>query len=68
MPAAPLPAPARPSAFSRFVRGVFALVALVLIAVAVAAGVILLTDQSAGEKITRVTGDTIDKVVDENQD
>jgi serine/threonine-protein kinase len=65
MPVAPAPAPARPSAFGRFVRGVFALVALVLIAAAVAGGVILLTDQSAGEKITRVTGDTIDKAVDQ---
>ena len=64
-PVARAPEPARRSAFSRFVRGVFALIALVLIAAAVAAGVILITDQSAGEKITRVTGDTIGKAVDQ---
>ena len=64
-PVAAAPGPPRRSAFSSFVRGVFALIALVLIAAAVAGGVILLTDKSAGEKITRVTGDTIDKAVDQ---
>jgi serine/threonine-protein kinase len=55
-------------AFSRFVRFVFALVALVLIAAAVAAAVIVTTDKAAGVKVTRVAGDTVDKVVEEVKD
>ena len=52
-------------AFSRFVRFVLALVALVLVAAAVAAAVILATDKAAGVKVSRVAGDTVDKVVEE---
>jgi eukaryotic-like serine/threonine-protein kinase len=63
------PRPAQPqqkrSAFSRFARFVLALVALVLIAAAVAAGVIYTTDKATGVKVKEVTGDTIEKVVDE---
>jgi serine/threonine-protein kinase len=63
------PRPAQPqqkrSAFSRFARFVMALVALVLIAAAVAAGVIYTTDKATGVKVKEVTGDTIEKVVDE---
>ncbi len=67
-PSAPPPrAPARSqrSAFSRFVRFVLALVALVLVAAAVAAAVIITTDKAAGVKVSKVAGDTVDKVVDE---
>jgi serine/threonine-protein kinase len=71
--AAPPPAPARPApteprrrgAFSRFVRFVLALVALVLVAAAVATAVIVTTDKAAGVKVSKVAGDTIDKVVEE---
>jgi eukaryotic-like serine/threonine-protein kinase len=69
--AAPPRAPARPparaqrSAFSRFVRFVLALVALVLVAAAVATAVIVTTDKAAGVKVSRVAGDTVDKVVEE---
>lgn len=63
------PRPAQPqqkrSAFSRFARFVMALVALVLIAAAVAAAVIYTTDKAAGVKVKEVTGNTIEKVVDE---
>ncbi len=52
-------------AFSRFVRFVFALIALVLIAAAVAAAVIIATDKATGVKVTRVAGDTVDQVVKE---
>ena len=52
-------------ACSRFVRFVLALVALVLVAAAVAAAVILATDKAAGVKVSRVAGDTVDKVVEE---
>ncbi|MET0559877.1 MAG: protein kinase [Solirubrobacterales bacterium] len=70
---APVPPPAQPrvaeprrrGAFSRFVRFVLALVALVLVAAAVAAGVIALTDKAAGVKVSKVAGDTVDKVVEE---
>jgi len=60
-------APAKPprSAFSRFVRFVLALVALVLVAAAVATAVIVTTDKAAGVKVSRVAGDTVDKVVEE---
>jgi serine/threonine protein kinase len=66
-PVAP-PGPAHPrgrSAFSRFVRFVFALIALVLIAAAVAAAVIFTTDKAAGVRVSKVAGDTVDKVVEE---
>ncbi|HTT94412.1 MAG TPA: protein kinase [Solirubrobacterales bacterium] len=57
--------PRKRSAFSRFVRFVLALVALVLVAGAVATGVILTTDKAAGVHISKVAGDTVDKVVEE---
>ncbi len=57
--------PQRRGAFSRFVRFVLALVALVLVAAAVATAVILATDQAAGVKVSKVAGDTVDKVVEE---
>jgi serine/threonine-protein kinase len=53
------------SAFSRFVRFVLALVALVLVAAAVATAVIVTTDKAAGVKVTKIAGDTIDRVVEE---
>ena len=69
---APLPPPAQPveprkkkGAFSRFARFVFALIALVLIAAAVAAAVIVATDKAAGVKVTKVAGNTVEKVVEE---
>jgi serine/threonine protein kinase len=71
-PASPPPvAPSRPpakaqrSAFSRFVRFVLALIALVLVAAAVATVVIVTTDKAAGVRVSKVAGDTVDKVVDE---
>jgi serine/threonine-protein kinase len=57
--------PRKRSAFSRFVRFLLALVALVLVAGAVATGVILTTDKAAGVHISKVAGDTVDKVVEE---
>lgn len=68
--AAPVPSiqPAQPrkrSPFSRFVRFILALIALVLVAGAVATGVILTTDKAAGVHISKVAGDTVDKVVEE---
>jgi serine/threonine protein kinase len=69
--AAPSRPPARPprrSAFSRFVRFVFALLALVLVAAAVAAAVIVTTDKAAGVKVSKVAGDSVDKVVEEVKD
>ncbi len=59
------PAARRRSAFSRFVRFVLALVALVLVAAAVAAAVIVTTDKAAGVKVSKVAGDSVDKVVEE---
>ena len=53
------------SGFSRFVRFVLALVALVLVAAAVATVVIVTTDKAAGVKVSKVAGDTVDKVVEE---
>src|SRR6188768_1880179 len=78
-PVAPVPAPApaapsraaeprRRGAFSRFARFVLALVALVLVAAAVATAVIVSTDKAAGVKVSRVAGDTVDKVVEEFKD
>ena len=67
-PVAPPPRAAEPrrrGAFSRFVRFVLALVALVLVAAAVATAVIVTTDKAAGVKVSRVAGDTVDKVVEE---
>jgi serine/threonine protein kinase len=66
-PAQPAEAQER-GAFSRFVRFVLALVALVLIAAAVAAAVIVATDKAAGVKVTKVAGNTVDKVVEEVKD
>ena len=45
-----------------------ALVALVLVAAAVATAVIVTTDKAAGVKVSRVAGDTVDKVVEELKD
>jgi eukaryotic-like serine/threonine-protein kinase len=53
------------SGFSRFVRFVLALVALVLVAAAVATVVIVTTDKAAGVKVSKVAGDSVDKVVEE---
>jgi serine/threonine protein kinase len=58
-------APKKRGGFSRFVRFVLALVALVLVAAAVATAVIVTTDKAAGVKVTKVAGDTVDKVVEE---
>jgi tRNA A-37 threonylcarbamoyl transferase component Bud32 len=70
-PVAPPPRAAQPrkrGAFSRFARFVLALVALVLVAAAVATAVIVTTDKAAGVKVSRVAGDTVDKVVEEVKD
>ncbi len=68
--AAPVPPiqaaqPRKRSAFSRFVRFILALIALMLVAGAVATAVILTTDKAAGVHISKVAGDTVDKVVEE---
>ncbi|HET8815634.1 MAG TPA: protein kinase [Solirubrobacterales bacterium] len=60
--------PRRRGAFSRFARFVLALVALVLVAAAVATAVIVTTDKAAGVRISKVAGDTVDKVVEEVKD
>src|SRR5690349_10882989 len=73
---APAPAPAAPraaeprrrGAFSRFVRFILAAVALILVAAVVATAVIVTTDKAAGVKVSRVAGDTVDKVVEEVKD
>ncbi|HEX5983358.1 MAG TPA: protein kinase [Solirubrobacterales bacterium] len=57
--------PRKRGAFSRFVRFVLALVVLVLVAAAVATAVIVTTDKAAGVRVSRVAGDTVDKVVEE---
>ena len=70
-PVAPPPRAAEPrkrGMFSRFVRFVLALVALVLVAAAVATAVIVTTDKAAGVKVSKVAGDTVDKVVEEVKD
>jgi eukaryotic-like serine/threonine-protein kinase len=70
-PVAAAPRAAQPrkrGAFSRFARFVLAAVALVLVAAAVATAVIVSTDKAAGVKVSRVAGDTIDKVVEEVKD
>jgi eukaryotic-like serine/threonine-protein kinase len=64
-PPPPVPAPKKRSAFSRFARFAMATVALVLIAAAVAAGVILATDTASGVEITDVAGESVDRVVEE---
>ncbi len=66
-PPAPVRAaePRKRSAFSRFVRYVLALIALVLVAAAVAAAVIITTDKAAGVKVSKVAGNTVEKVVEE---
>lgn len=67
-PPAPVAAPSGPArrgAFSRLVRFVLATVALVLIAAAVAAAVIMATDQASGVHATEVAGDSVDRVVEE---
>jgi len=75
---APAPAPASPpraatpprrrGAFSRFVRFVLAAVALVLVAAVVATAVIVSTDKAAGVRVSKVVGDSVDKVVEEVKD
>ncbi len=57
--------PRKRSAFSRFMRFVLALIALILVAGAVATGVILTTDKAAGVHISKVAGNTVEKVVEE---
>jgi serine/threonine protein kinase len=61
-------APRKRGAFSRFMRGVLALVALILIAGAVATAVIVTTDKASGVHATEVAGNTIDKVVGKFED
>jgi eukaryotic-like serine/threonine-protein kinase len=58
-------APPKRGMFSRFARFMLAIVALVLIAGAVATGVILATDKATGVHASEVAGDTVDKVVEE---
>jgi serine/threonine protein kinase len=67
-PPAHAAAPRKRGGFSRFVRFVLAAVALVLVAAAVATAVIVTTDKAAGVKVSRVAGDTVDKVVEEFKD
>jgi serine/threonine-protein kinase len=70
-PVAPPPRAAGPrkrGAFSRFFRFVMAAIALVLVAAAVATAVIVTTDKAAGVKVSKVAGDTVDKVVEEVKD
>ncbi|HVO55746.1 MAG TPA: protein kinase [Solirubrobacterales bacterium] len=67
-PPAPMPRAAaakKRSGFSRFLRFVFALLALVLVAAAVATVVIVTTDKAAGVHITEVAGETVDKAVEQ---
>jgi serine/threonine protein kinase len=60
--------PRKRGVFSRFARFVLALVALVLVAAVVATAVIVTTDKAAGVRVSRVAGDTVDKVVEEVKD
>ena len=60
--------PRKRGAFSRFFRFVMAAVALILVAAAVATAVIVTTDKAAGVKVSKVAGDTVDKVVEEVKD
>ena len=69
-PAAPAaaPRPRQRGAFSRFMRLMLALAALVLIAAAVATAVIVSTDKASGVRATEVAGDSVDKVIEEFKD
>jgi eukaryotic-like serine/threonine-protein kinase len=58
-------APRKRGAFSLFARFVLALVVLVLVAAVVATAVIVTTDKAAGVRVSRVAGNTVDKVVEE---
>ncbi len=60
--------PRKRSGFSRFMRFVLALIALVLVAAAVATAVIVTTDKAAGVKISKVAGDTVDTIAEEIKD
>jgi eukaryotic-like serine/threonine-protein kinase len=73
-PAPPAPAPPARAAtprrsafarFARFARFVLAAVALILVAAVVATAVIVTTDKAAGVRVSKVAGDTVDKVVEE---
>jgi eukaryotic-like serine/threonine-protein kinase len=55
----------RPSAFGRFMRGIGALIALLLIAAVVAIAVIAATSDSTGVKLRDVGGNTVDRVTEE---
>lgn len=62
------PAPSakrRPSPFRRFMRAIGALIVLLLIAAAVAVGVIAATSKSTGVKLRDIGGDTVSKAADE---
>jgi serine/threonine protein kinase len=76
VPQRPAPPPAAPprrrpaqrGAFSRFVRLMLALAALVLIAAAVATAVIVSTDKATGVRASEIAGDTVEKVIEEFKD
>jgi serine/threonine-protein kinase len=55
----------RPSAFRRMLRGIGALIVLLLIAAAVAIGVIAATSDSSGVKLREIGGDTVRDVANE---
>jgi serine/threonine protein kinase len=59
------PAKRRPSLMRRTVRGIGGLIVLLLIAAAVAIGVIAATSKSTGVKLREISGDTIQKATDE---
>jgi serine/threonine protein kinase len=61
----PPQSPSRPSMMRRTLRGIGALIALVLIAAAVAIGVIAATSKSTGVKLKNFTFDSIQKGVDD---
>jgi serine/threonine protein kinase len=64
--AAPAPQrPAKRSPMRRFMRSIGALILLVLIAAAVAIGVIAATSNTTGVKLKQVGGNTVDQVVDD---
>jgi hypothetical protein len=58
------PAVKKRGAFARMLRGIGAIIALLLIAGAVAAAVIISTDQSTGHKIEKVILDNVRDQVD----
>jgi serine/threonine-protein kinase len=66
--APPAQQPRKRGGFSRFVRGVLALLALILVAAAVAVAVILATDKAKGVEVSHVVGESVDKVVEEVKD